>query len=211
MNIQKIVSGYASSNTYFISIDHQMIVIDPCLEIQNNPNKLLEKIEGYEVLAILLTHAHFDHISGVDAIVNKTKCPVYLTEKERDWPQNPQLNLSTMTPEIVSIKAKITPLNLGDLEIGPFKFNVVETPGHTKGSVSFIIDNHIFDGDFIFKDSVGRMDLPTGSEQDMKEAILSFIKSYGDKDYILYPGHGNKTTLQIEIKYNPFIDHYKAA
>lgn len=210
MKIEKIVSGYAGSNTYFISKNNKMIVIDPCLEINNDPKKLLEKIEGFEVVGILLTHGHFDHVSGVDAIVEKTNTKVFIYKDEKDWPKDPQLNLSTMIPELVRIQAEMTPIDLGKLTIDTFTFDVIHTPGHTHGSVSYIIDQHVFDGDFIFKDSVGRMDLPTGSETEMRDAISLFIQKYEDEDYILYPGHGMKTTLENEINHNPFIKHLGA-
>ncbi len=209
MKIEKIVSGYASSNTYFISKENDVIVVDPCLEMNQNATKLLNRIEGKNVLGILITHGHFDHISGIDAIVEKTQCKVYVPKEELEWLNNPGLNLSTMIPEHVAIKAELTPIEEGPLTIGDFNFEVIKTTGHTAHSVSFILDEHIFDGDFIFENSVGRMDLPTGSEKTMKESIIQFIKEYGEEDYHLYPGHGNKTTLQQEIKHNPFIQYYK--
>ncbi len=207
MKINQIESGYASSNTYFISKGKSMIVIDPCLEIDSNPKKLYEAIEGYQVEAILITHAHFDHISGIDAIVKKQSCPVYVFHSETAWLKDPNLNLSTMIPEAVSIHSALTPIDLGILKLENFEFEVIQTSGHTHGSISFLLENHCFCGDFIFKNSVGRMDLPTGSQSEMINSICHFIDSYQNQDLILYPGHGPITKLSTEIKYNPFIQH----
>lgn len=205
MNIGKITSGYASTNTYFISQDKQMVVVDPCLEVNNNAQKLLAEIEGYDVLGIIITHGHFDHISGIDAIVEKTNCKVYVHHKECEWLKNPKLNLSTMIPEIVSIKAKLEGIDCGELVIGPFHFDVIKTSGHTSNSISYILGEAVFDGDFIFENSIGRMDLPTGSQVMMISSIKSFIEEYKDRDFTLYPGHGNVTTLQSELLSNPFM------
>lgn len=209
MNIEKIVSGYAASNTYFVSKNNKMVVIDPCLEINNNSTKLLDKIEGYEVVGVLLTHGHFDHVSGIDAIVKETGAPVYIYHLEKEWPKNPELNLSTMIPELVKIESKIEGIDLGPLHIDEFEFEVIHTPGHTHGSVSYILGQHVFDGDFIFKNSLGRMDLPTGSEVEMQNAIEEFIEKYQYQDILLYPGHGMKTSLKDEIENNPFIKHLR--
>lgn len=207
MNIKQIVSGYASSNTYFINKDNKMVVVDPCLNPNDDATTLLESIKGFEVEAILITHGHFDHISGIDAIVEQTNCPVYVFHKESDWLSNAEKNLCFMIPETVEIKSKPTEINLGPLELPNFKFEVILTPGHTSGSVSYVMEDHIFDGDFIFKDSMGRTDLPTGSESDMETAMLKFIEKYEDSEMTLHPGHGPQTTLKREIQLNPYLRH----
>ncbi len=207
MNIKKIESGYAASNTYFISKGNKMIVIDPCLNPNNNALALYDAIEGYDVEAILITHAHFDHISGIDAIAQKVHCPVYVHHKEAEWLKDANLNLSTMIPERVSIQTEPISIDLGRLDLPSFSFDVVLTAGHTAYSVSYLIDEYCFSGDFIFKGSVGRMDLPTGSQTTMLESIKEFYNLYKDKNLTLFPGHGPQTTLQDEVHTNPFFKY----
>lgn len=208
MDIKRLVMGYVSTNTYFVSKGDTMIVVDPCLGINADESELIKAIEGYNVVAILITHAHFDHISGIDAIANKTGCPVYVYQSEVDYLQDPQLNLSTMIPEKVVVKTPAIAIEVGRLELDEhFDFEVISTPGHTAGSISYKINNIVFDGDFIFDGTVGRMDLPTGSQDDMVHALHRFIERYNNKDIILYPGHGPSTTLAnfIQTYYNPQI------
>lgn len=197
--------GYVGTNTYFLEKNGEMLVIDPCLDPNNDASKLFDVIGDHKVVGVLLTHAHFDHISGVDAICDKYKCPLYMNQSEIEWLDNPDLNLSYMVPETVIIKTKPTVLSLGNQQISNFDFEMIETKGHTRGSVSYVFDDKVFDGDFIFHLSVGRMDLPTGSESDMMQDISDFIERFATINPTLYPGHGNTTTLNKEIELNPYI------
>jgi len=207
MKIIKSVMGYASSNTYFIEKDNHVVVIDPCLDPNQDATRLLNPLKGKIVSGILITHGHFDHISGIDAICEVFDTTVYVYHEEAEWLKNPSLNLSTMTPEIVSIQKEPILIDLGYLNVGQFEFEVISTAGHTAGSVSYRLENDIFDGDFIFQNSVGRMDLPTGSGPLMTSQIEKFIDRFEAINPTLYPGHGEPTTLKTEIKYNPFIKH----
>lgn len=205
MKIEGLTLGYLETNTYFISKNDQLIIIDPCLDPNNNPERIFEKINDKNVLAILLTHGHFDHISAVDMIVNKYGCDVYMHEKEHHYLTDPQYNLSMQSPELVNINAKPKKLNLGLNKIGIFEFDVFMTPGHTSYSVSIDFNNHVFDGDFIFKNSIGRTDFITGSMEDMKNSIINFDKKYHNLNPKLYPGHGPITQYQKEKENNPYL------
>lgn len=205
MKIESLEMGELASNTYFLSIDDEMIVIDPSLDPNKDANRLFEMVGDKKVLAILLTHGHFDHISAVDVMVEKYVCDVYMFEEEHHYLKEPAYNLSTMMPRTVIIETIPRSIELGQHTIGPFNFKVLPVPGHTSYSIAFDFNNHIFDGDFIFAGSVGRVDFPTGSMKVMKESIRNFNAIYKDLNPRLYPGHGPSTDYNHEVKTNPYI------
>lgn len=172
MKIDKIVVGSLFENCYIVSIDNKCLVIDP----GDEKEKIIDSIGDKEVLGILITHHHFDHIGALADIKNKYQIIVYdysnLEEKEYN--------------------------------VGPFKFLVRFNPGHTTDSISFYFkkENIMFVGDFVFKDSIGRCDLEGGNYQTMQESINKLIEI--KDDITLYPGHGDKTTLLYEKMHNPF-------
>jgi hydroxyacylglutathione hydrolase len=136
---------------------------------------LIEKAIGdYKVVGIIITHYHFDHIGALEALKNKYQVEVY---------------------DFHNLKE-------GMNQIENFKFEVLFTPGHKEDSISLLFEKNMFVGDFIFKNSIGRTDLEGGNFEQMKESIQK-LKSYPN-DIILYPGHGELTTLEEEKKYNMF-------
>ena len=171
MKIDKIVVGNLFENCYVISIDNKCLIVDP----GDEENRIIDFIGDMEVVGILVTHNHFDHVGALTDIKNKYKVDVYdfsnLEEKEYN--------------------------------IGPFTFKVIFNPGHTSDSISFYFEKEtvMFVGDFIFKNSIGRCDLG-GNYQEMEESINK-LKEF-DFDITLYPGHGDKTTLSYEKMHNPF-------
>ena len=138
---------------------------------------LIDKIKELSVtpLAILVTHHHHDHDLIAEDIKDFYKIPIIKFSNKEDC-----------------------------MKIENFEFEVIETPGHTSDSISFKFENDIFSGDFIFRETVGRCDLPTGDFNQMKKSIEMF-KKYKE-NYTLYPGHGPKTTLDREKACNPYFN-----
>ena len=205
IQIDTLALGDLRANCYLLYMHDQAIIIDPGAE----PEKIIQRIEQNHLrpLAILLTHAHFDHIGAVDAIRNKYDIDVYLHVKEHDWLENPELNRSIgfIRQPIITSKPeqKLVP---GKLQIGPFHFEVKHTPGHSPGSVSFIHHGQKFviSGDVLFQYGIGRTDLPGGSLEQLEQSIQNKLYRLDDA-FTVYPGHGPLTTIGNEKYNNPFI------
>ena len=94
-----------------------------------------------------------------------------------------------------------------EIHLGEMKFKVMETPGHSKGSVCYFIENLMVAGDVLFKESVGRTDLDGGSSEEMKDTFINKIMNL-DENYIVLTGHGEPTTIGYELRHNPYINYY---
>ena len=134
-------------------------------------NIIKDRVKDKKIDGILITHKHFDHVGSL-ILFKEYNIYSYDNLEEKEY------------------------------HIGNFIFNVIYNPGHSKDSISFYFkeDNILFSGDFIFKESIGRVDLPTGNINDMNNSIKK-ISRY-PKDMVIYPGHGDKTTLGYEIENN---------
>ena len=160
MEINKVVVGMLETNCYILKKNNKCLVIDP-----GDEHDKIEKIIGNnEVVGVIITHYHFDHIGAL----NKFDETIIL---DRHNLEEKEYNISN------------------------FKFDVIYTPGHKEDSITiyFKEDKIMFTGDFIFKGAIGRTDLKGGNDIDMINS-LNKIDKY-DKDIIIYPGHGDKTTL----------------
>lgn len=206
LKIETFTLGPLQTNAYLVRGDDEKraIVIDPGM----NPGPLLRAVEGLEIEAILLTHAHFDHIGGVDEIRKLKKCPVYVHPLEREWLTTPKLNGSLMWPEVsppISTDPAEYDLAEGQkLRLIGREFTVYHTPGHSPGSVSFLCGDELFSGDVLFRLSVGRTDLPGGREADLYNSIRGKLFRMPDEVKV-YPGHGPKTAIGFERANNPYI------
>lgn len=204
MEFQKYVNSVAQENTYLLTSDTgAQLLIDPGSDYL----KYLPDLK--QPAAVFLTHAHFDHIMGLSALREKfADLPIWLAEAEKDWLQEPNLNCSTMLPEQVVFTTGASDFYKFDqlLEIADFSLEVRATPGHSIGSVSFIFSNAgmVISGDALFKNSIGRTDLPTGNYNQLIHSIKTELLTLPD-DYKVYPGHGEHTTIGEERVSNPFL------
>lgn len=200
--------GPVQTNCYFVADkDQNCLVIDPGEESE----KIIRYIEeeGLKPVAIFLTHGHFDHIGAVDAVRDAFKVPVYIHEKEQHTLTDPARNGSSRYPGLPLVKNRPAD-NLiaagGQMDIGPFTFDMRDTPGHSPGSLSFVFEEDGFAivGDTLFQGSVGRTDLPGGDTETLLQAIHDELLTL-DEEMIVYPGHGGPTTIGEEVRTNPFL------
>ena len=190
--------GPVQANCYLVMENHHALIIDPA-DILPNLDEILNQ-NDCTLDAIVLTHAHFDHISGVDKIVNKFGCDVYLNPNEFDFLLDPDLNSSSAFYMDVTCNANAKPLIEGKNEIAGFEVEAIYCPGHSIGSTVLKIEDCLFTGDVLFQGSIGRMDLATGSVTSMKQSLKKLAQF--NKDYKVYPGHGPTTSLSQEKKWN---------
>lgn len=205
IKIRSFSLGPFQTNAYLITNEQtgESLVIDPGMQ----PAVLLDALRNEKVAAILLTHAHLDHIGGLQAVRKLTKAPVYIHPEEQAWLIDPVLNgsqLFGMSEPIVCDAAERELQDGQTLELAGFTIQVLHTPGHSPGSCSFVIGQHCFSGDVLFAQSIGRTDLPGGSFETLMASIQDKLFELDD-DTIIYPGHGSKTTIETEKMFNPFV------
>lgn len=203
MIFDKLVVGSFETNCYLAGdVDSlECAVIDPGAE----PEKIINRIRAGRLIPkmILLTHSHFDHTGAVNDLKEKFKIPLLMHKDDmKTIDQSVEFAL-----RFGMHSGKCYPDELlkdGDMiRIDKYALQVMETPGHTPGGLSFLAEYEIFVGDILFKNGVGRTDLPGGNAAALKKSLLKIIQL--DDNLKILAGHGDETTVKEEKKNNPFL------
>ncbi len=206
VKVNRMVLGPVETNCFYAYVEgsKEALVFDP----GDQGERVYERLKGERLIVkgILLTHGHFDHISGVEKLRTLSGAKVYASREEKEICERPELNCSSQMGRPVNIQVDFLLKDEEILEIGGMKIKTLYTPGHTKGGVCYYIEEEgiLISGDTLFQDSVGRTDLPTGSMGTLVRSIKERIFVLPDNVRI-YPGHGDVTTVAHEKAYNPFV------
>ncbi|MCL6574285.1 MAG: MBL fold metallo-hydrolase [Bacillus sp. (in: Bacteria)] len=211
MKWQQIALGALQTNCYLVAnSDRSCLIFDPGAEGKKLINLLNQR--KLKPSAIMLTHAHFDHIGAVDEIRDLYKIPVFIHKLEEKWLGDPALNGSQLFMPEDSLT--VNPANHiikdeGSMKIADFEFSIFQTPGHSPGSVSYYFAKagFVIAGDALFQGSVGRTDLRGGNESQLLKSIHEKLLTLPEETYVL-PGHGPVTTIGAEMDSNPFLNGF---
>jgi len=199
MLIKTLPVGMLGTNCYIVTDEATLkcVIIDP----GGDSNTVLEYIESNNLKpeVIFLTHGHFDHYMGLEAVMDATGVPAYISKK--DAAGGSQGNMYKLDDG-----GRLKWFSEGDVfDIGDLKFTIMETPGHSPGSVTIKCESALFTGDTLFRDSCGRTDLSGGSMEELLKSLKRL--SDLDGDYEVYPGHAESSTLNRERKFNYYVKY----
>ncbi|MBE5921443.1 MAG: MBL fold metallo-hydrolase [Lachnospiraceae bacterium] len=196
--------GSYQANCYILCDEEkkEAVIIDPGAEEM----RIVAQLDFYDCkpVAILLTHGHFDHMGAAAALHERYGCKIYAHECEQEILESAKKNLFAMFDINQTLTADVFVKDGENISVAGMNFRVLHTPGHTCGSCCYFEEEKgmLFAGDTLFAQSYGRVDFPTGN---MREMITSGKKLFTTlpESTVVYSGHGEATTIEIERKYNP--------
>ena len=201
--IIKLVVGQLQENCFILFDENKdAFVVDPGGSSEN----IIETIEknSLNIKYILLTHGHFDHVGAVAALVKKYKAPVYLSKEDRAFLESPkEVRASAFGMQIEAAEVDVFVKEGDEIPFSEGKIKVIETPGHTLGSVCYLFENYLFAGDTLFNGSIGRTDFPESDHFLMVESLKK-LKKLDDEIYVL-SGHGPESQISYEKMANPYL------
>jgi len=191
------------ANSYIIANSGEAALIDTAAPEEISRSLIEKKLK---LKYIILSHGHFDHISGVETLVQQfPDARVLIHPADGDKLADPAKNLSKGFGTNVAVQVTASPLSAGkSLPLGSAQIEVIETPGHTVGSVTLWTGELLFTGDTLFKGSVGRTDFPGGSDEELRVSLQKLLKL--PDETVVLPGHGEPTTIGAEKRGNHYLD-----
>lgn len=205
--IASAMVGSIGTNCYFLINEDckEGLVFDPGDEAEKISQ--FARQEGWKISAIFLTHGHADHMGGAARLRDLTGAKIYALDEEEEMLLDAKKNLSVfILRKAITLDADVFLHDGEEIELSGIKLKVLHTPGHTPGGCSFYCEEAgaVFSGDTLFAESVGRTDFPGGSMSQIVHSIKERLLTLPDET-VVYPGHGETTTIEHEKKYNPFI------
>ncbi len=201
LEYKRAVLGVMHVNCYtvYCSGTKHGIIIDPGANLNTIIQTTTEL--GIKPDAVVLTHAHFDHIVHAEDIRKMYNIPIVVHEAEKEILKNPDMNMSSSFMHLpISLDADVVVKDGEYISFGDQRLKVIHTPGHTKGSMSLYADGVLFSGDTLFRDSYGRTDFPTGDAHILADSLKKLFEL--PDDTIVNPGHNDVTTIGREKQFN---------
>jgi len=207
MKMFYMMLGEVATNCYILEIGNQQAV---AIDIGNGAEKLLKELEkqNLQLKAILLTHGHYDHVSGVEEVRKATGADVYIHEKDAPMLASEEANFAAgCAPwsDYIPVTEYHTLKGNEILKFGELEIKVMHTPGHTAGGVCYLTEDMLFCGDTLFKNNLGRTDIG-GNVSDMRDSLRKIASL--EKNYKIYAGHFESSTLEEEKLYNPYLRQF---
>jgi len=208
-DVRAFTVGPVQENCYIVRADEhatRAVIVDP----GDEPERLLAAIDalGVEIEAILLTHCHFDHIGAVAPVARATGAPVYCPQIERPVLSDVMAWVPPGFGPFESYEADHTLAGGEHLKLAGLSIDVLFTPGHSPGHLTYAVPGAVLSGDVLFQGSVGRVDLPGGDWATLERSIETLLKSYPEET-LVYPGHMGVTSLGRERDTNPFLSELR--
>lgn len=198
LNLKTVPAGVYEANCYILvdSETKDCAIIDA----GGDAGKISAAVENMQgnTKYLLLTHGHFDHVGGVKEICSKYDIPFYISKTDEEYMEKDNSVFGTLPKASGYLKE-------GDVvKLGSREIKVIETPGHTKGGLCFLIDGKLFTGDTLFQGSIGRTDFIGGDMKEIISSIKNKLLPLGD-DVEVYPGHGPSSSIKFEKMRNPYL------
>jgi hydroxyacylglutathione hydrolase len=210
LRIETLTVGPLETNCYLfapVSPTGEVVIVDPGAE----PEAILDAVSRLElkVAAILLTHGHVDHMAAAAAVRDATGAPVHMHVADAGMVRKPDPYWASLVGGVEPCEVDVELTGDEQLHLAGVDLQVIHTPGHSPGSICYMVGGTLFSGDTLFAGSIGRTDLPGGDDRVMQASLARLTAEVTGETRVL-PGHGPETTMQAECQANPFLQDLPA-